>query len=270
MARFVAAIDQGTTSTRVILFDRDGQIAALDQREHEQIHPQAGWVEHDPLEIWQRTQEVIAGALAGAGATAGDIAAIGITNQRETAVLWDRETGEPLHNAIVWQDTRTAALVRELAGEQGPDRLRERCRAAALDLLLGPEGRVDARLGARRARARRGRRAGLRHDRHLAAVEPDGRRSARDRRDQREPHDADGPADARLARAEPRADRHPALAAARDPLLERALRRGRPERAGRPSARRDARRPAGGAVRPDVLRGRATRRTPTAPARSCS
>ncbi len=157
MARFVAAIDQGTTSTRVILFDRDGQIAALDRREHEQIHPQAGWVEHDPLEIWQRTQEVIAGALTGAGATAGDIAAIGITNQRETAVLWDRETGEPLHNAIVWQDTRTAALVRELAGEQGPDRLREAVGLPLSTYFSGPKvaWMLDSVPGAR-ARAEAG------------------------------------------------------------------------------------------------------------------
>jgi glycerol kinase len=125
MSGYVAAIDQGTTSTRLILFDRDGRIAASDQREHAQIHPRAGWVEHDPMEIWQRTREVIGGALASAGVEAGEIAAIGITNQRETTVVWDRETGLPLYNAIVWQDTRTAALVAELAGVEGPDRLRD-------------------------------------------------------------------------------------------------------------------------------------------------
>src|SRR6202030_985452 len=111
MASYVAAIDQGTTSTRLILFDADGQIAAVDQREHEQIHPRAGWVEHDAAEVWRRTREVIGGALASSGAEAGEIAAIGITNQRETTVVWDRETGEPICNAIVWQDTRTAELV---------------------------------------------------------------------------------------------------------------------------------------------------------------
>jgi glycerol kinase len=125
MSSYIAAIDQGTTSTRLILFDRDGAIVTIDRREHEQLHPEAGWVEHDPLEIWRRTREVIGGALAGAAVEAGEIAAIGITNQRETTVVWDRETGEPLCNAIVWQDTRTAALVRELAGEDGLDRLRE-------------------------------------------------------------------------------------------------------------------------------------------------
>ncbi len=139
MASYVAAIDQGTTSSRLIVFDADAQIAAVDQREHEQIHPRAGWVEHDPLEVWQRTGQVIDGALAGAGMDGGEIAAIGITNQRETTVIWDRETGEPIHNAIVWQDTRTAGLVRELAGEQGPDRLRERVGLPLSTYFSGPK-----------------------------------------------------------------------------------------------------------------------------------
>src|SRR5258705_9425613 len=107
MARYVAAIDQGTTSTRLILFDSDGQIVGMDQREHEQLHPRAGWVEHDAGEVWRRTREVIGSALSGCGATAADVAAVGITNQRETTVVWDRQTGDPLCNAIVWQDTRT-------------------------------------------------------------------------------------------------------------------------------------------------------------------
>src|SRR3954451_23428167 len=157
MAGFIGAIDQGTTSTRLILFDRDGRIVAVDQREHEQIHPRAGWVEHDALEIWERTQEVIAGALAAAGIEAGEVAAIGITNQRETSVLWDRETGRPLHNAIVWQDTRTAALVRELAGEQGPDRLRDAVGLPLSTYFSGPKvtWMLDAVPGAR-ARAEAG------------------------------------------------------------------------------------------------------------------
>src|SRR2546430_11762401 len=113
MATYVAAIDQGTTSTRLILFDSDGRIAAMGQREHEQLHPHAGWVEHDPTEVWRRTQEVIADALADVSAPAAEVAAIGITNQRETTVVWDRQTGQPLCNAIVWQDTRTDATVRE-------------------------------------------------------------------------------------------------------------------------------------------------------------
>ena len=139
MGGYVAAIDQGTTSTRLILFDRDGRIAASDQREHEQIHLRAGWVEHDPMEIWQRTREVIGGALASAGVEAGEVVAIGITNQRETTVVWDRETGRPLYNAIVWQDTRTAALVAELAGAQGPDRLRDAVGLPLSTYFSGPK-----------------------------------------------------------------------------------------------------------------------------------
>jgi len=139
MARYVAAIDQGTTSTRLILFDRDGHVAGVDQREHSQIHPQAGWVEHDPGEVWLRTREVIGGALAGAGIEAGEVAAIGITNQRETTVVWDRATGEPVCNAIVWQDTRTGPLVRELAGAAGPDRLREAVGLPLSTYFSGPK-----------------------------------------------------------------------------------------------------------------------------------
>jgi glycerol kinase len=124
MARYVGAIDQGTASSRFIVFDVDGRIAAAEQLEHRQITPLAGWVEHDALEIWQRTSAAIDRALAALGAKAGDLAAIGIANQRETVVVWDRETGQPICNAIVWQDTRTAELVRSLAGDAGIDRLR--------------------------------------------------------------------------------------------------------------------------------------------------
>src|SRR3954471_3319227 len=124
MSKYVGAIDQGTTSSRFILFDKDGNIGHIDQREHEQINPKAGWVEHDATEIWQNTRRVINGAMSDADVEAGDVEAIGITNQRETTVVWDRETGEPIHNAIVWQDTRTGGLVRELAGDEGVDRLR--------------------------------------------------------------------------------------------------------------------------------------------------
>ncbi len=125
MPKYVAAIDQGTTSSRLILFDKDGRIQQVDQREHEQITPKAGWVEHDPKEVWQRVRDVIGGAMASSDAEAGDVAAIGITNQRETTVVWDRETGDPVYNAIVWQDTRTEDIVQELAGDEGVDRLRE-------------------------------------------------------------------------------------------------------------------------------------------------
>jgi glycerol kinase len=120
----VGAIDQGTTSSRFIVFDRSGTIVSVAQKEHAQIYPRPGWVEHDPVEIWRNTQEVIGGALAREGLKAADLAAVGITNQRETTVLWDRKSGAPLHNALVWQDTRVADLVGAYAREGGQDRFR--------------------------------------------------------------------------------------------------------------------------------------------------
>jgi len=122
--RFVAAIDQGTTSTRCLLFDQDSRITGGYQLEHRQLLPRPGWVEHDPLEIWERTGRVVQGALTAAGATAAQIAAVGIANQRETTVAWRRDTGLPYYPAIVWQDTRTEALCRQLAEAGGPNRFR--------------------------------------------------------------------------------------------------------------------------------------------------
>jgi glycerol kinase len=124
MADFIGAIDQGTTSTRFLIFDRAGQIVASAQREHRQIYPQPGWVEHDPEEIWLWTSEAIAEAMAQRGLHSSDLAALGITNQRETTVLWDRETGRPLANALVWQDTRVDEYIPELARKGGPGRFR--------------------------------------------------------------------------------------------------------------------------------------------------
>ncbi len=122
---YIVAIDQGTTSTRAILFDQQGSPVSSGQLEHRQIFPQPGWVEHDAAEIWRNTREVIGAALSKADVTRHDIAGIGITNQRETAVVWDRATGEPIHNAIVWQDTRTQGLVDALAADGGIDRFKE-------------------------------------------------------------------------------------------------------------------------------------------------
>jgi len=124
MAEFIGAIDQGTTSTRFLVFDRAGHIVASAQKEHQQIYPQPGWVEHDPEEIWFRTQEVIAEAMDQRGLKPGDLAAIGITNQRETTILWSGKTGKPLANALVWQDTRVAEYIPEFAREGGADRFR--------------------------------------------------------------------------------------------------------------------------------------------------
>ncbi|WP_462417428.1 glycerol kinase GlpK [Kytococcus sp. Marseille-QA3725] len=144
--RYMLAIDQGTTSTRAIVFDHDGRPVASDQVEHQQILPRPGWVEHDPQEIWRTTRSVIAGALSAADTNAGHLAAVGITNQRETTVVWDLHTGEPVHHAIVWQDTRTRSTVEELASEPGPDgeplgedRFRDTCGLPLTTYFAGPK-----------------------------------------------------------------------------------------------------------------------------------
>jgi glycerol kinase len=139
MAKYVGALDQGTTSTRFMIFDHAGQVVAIDQKEHEQIYPKPGWVEHDPAEIWTRCVEVTRGALAKAGIGAGDLAAVGVTNQRETAVVWDRRTGKAVYNAIVWQDTRTDTIVNEFAKEGGQDRLRAKVGLPLATYFSGPK-----------------------------------------------------------------------------------------------------------------------------------
>jgi glycerol kinase len=157
MSRYVAAIDQGTTSTRCVIFDHAGRVVSVEQREHQQHFPAAGWVEHDPLEIWANTQQVTSGALATAGLTAREIAAVGITNQRETVVVWDRRSGEPVYNAIVWQDTRTDRLCAELGGSTGALRYQARTGLPLSTYFSGPKIRwiLDHVDGARQ-RAHRG------------------------------------------------------------------------------------------------------------------
>ncbi|MHC4070581.1 MAG: FGGY family carbohydrate kinase, partial [Planctomycetota bacterium] len=139
MMKYIAAIDQGTTSTRCMIFDHAGNVIAIEQKEHEQIYPQPGWVEHDPLEIWVRTKEVILGALSNAVMTAEDIAAVGITNQRETTLIWDKNTGKPVYNAIVWQDTRTDKICKELAEVGGQDRFRAKVGLPLATYFSGPK-----------------------------------------------------------------------------------------------------------------------------------
>ncbi len=157
MAKYSAALDQGTTSSRAMIFDHSGRVVAVSQKEHEQIYPQPGWVEHDPLEIWARCQEVLDEALEKAGATAADITALGITNQRETTVVWDRKTGKPIHNALVWQDTRTDKIVDELSANGGQDRFRSKVGLPLATYFSGPKVRwiLDNVPGAR-ARAEAG------------------------------------------------------------------------------------------------------------------
>jgi glycerol kinase len=139
MAKYVAAIDQGTTSTRCMVFDHSGQVVSVDQKEHEQIFPQPGWVEHSPTEIWERTQEVVKGALSKGNLTTADLAAVGVTNQRETTVVWNRKTGTPVHNAIVWQDTRTDRICNELAKDGGQDRFRQKVGLPLATYFSGPK-----------------------------------------------------------------------------------------------------------------------------------
>ncbi len=139
MPEYIAAIDQGTSSTRFILFNHAGQIVAVDQKEHQQFYPQSGWVEHDPMEIWIRTQEVILNTLQKSGIHPSQIAALGITNQRETTVIWDKTTGQPLHPAIVWQDTRTDGICSMLAREGGQDRLRDKTGLPLATYFSGPK-----------------------------------------------------------------------------------------------------------------------------------
>ncbi|HWO69351.1 MAG TPA: glycerol kinase GlpK [Actinomycetota bacterium] len=139
MAQYAGALDQGTTSTRFMIFDHGGRVVGIDQKEHEQIYPKPGWVEHDPKEIWTRSVEVIEGALAKAGAQASDLAAVGVTNQRETTVVWDRKTGEPVYNAIVWQDTRTDQICNELMADGGQDRFRPKTGLPIATYFSGPK-----------------------------------------------------------------------------------------------------------------------------------
>jgi glycerol kinase len=137
--KYIAAIDQGTTSTRCMIFDYSGKVVAIDQKEHQQIYPQPGWVEHDPLEIWIRTTEVVNAALEKGRLTRDNIAGIGITNQRETTVIWDKTTGKPVHNAIVWQDTRTDSLCNQLAEDGGQDRFRAKVGLPLATYFSGPK-----------------------------------------------------------------------------------------------------------------------------------
>ena len=139
MAEFVGAIDQGTTSTRFIVFTKQGKLLTSYQLEHEQIYPKPGWVEHNPLEIWDKTQQVIRKGLEFASIDADQLAAIGITNQRETAVVWDKRTGKPFYNAIVWQDTRTDKICQELGGAKGADHFRDKTGLPLATYFAGPK-----------------------------------------------------------------------------------------------------------------------------------
>lgn len=143
MPKYIGAIDQGTTSTRFILFNHSGEVVAVDQKEHRQIYPKAGWVEHDAVEIWQNTQDVMRGALKKVSSNQysviSEIAALGVTNQRETTVVWDKKTGKPIYNAIVWQDTRTDVIINKFAKKGGQDRFRKKTGLPLATYFSGPK-----------------------------------------------------------------------------------------------------------------------------------
>ncbi len=251
---YVLAIDQGTTSTRAILFDAQGQVRQAAQIELTQYYPQPGWVEHDPEEIWQ---SVVSTCREAAAAADGPIAAIGIANQRETTVLWDRATGRPVHNAIVWQDRRTADLCARWRREGLARNRRAAHRARHRSLFLRFEDPLAARRRAGPAPARRGRRDRLWHDRQLSVVAADRRPAPRDRRDQCRAHDAVRHRPFRVGRRASRRIPDPARDPARGAryrrrfrhCLARIVRRRDPDRGA-------GRRPAGGADRPGLLQAR--------------
>ena len=139
MAEYAGALDQGTTSTRFMIFDHSGKVVGIDQKEHEQIYPKPGLVEHDPMEIWQRSEDVITGGLKKAKIKASDLAAVGITNQRETTVVWEKSSGKPVYNAIVWQDTRTDKICNDLAKDGGQDRFRSKVGLPLATYFSGPK-----------------------------------------------------------------------------------------------------------------------------------
>jgi len=159
MTQYIGAIDQGTTSSRFIIFDRKGRIVGVEQKEHRQIFPEPGWVEHDPMEIWNNTRAAISRALDKSGIPGSDLAAIGITNQRETTVVWDKNTGKPYYNAIVWQCTRSDEICRKLTKERGQDRFRDKTGLPVATYFSGPkikwilENVPEARRGADRGEA---------------------------------------------------------------------------------------------------------------------
>lgn len=139
MGKNVAAIDQGTTGTRCMIFDRAGNVLSSDYEEHRQIYPRPGWVEHDPLEIWHKVERVVRGALARTSLAVEEIAALGITNQRETTLVWDKTTGQPYHNAIVWQCTRTRDICQRLMDEGLAPHFRERTGLVVATYFSGPK-----------------------------------------------------------------------------------------------------------------------------------
>ena len=190
MKQYVIALDQGTTSSRAILFDREQNIIAMGQKEFPQHYPKAGYVEHDPMEIYSSQYGVMVEVLAKSNVQPEEIAAIGITNQRETTIVWDKETGRPIYNAIVWQCRRTAPLCEELKRRGLEDYIRERTGLLHRCLFFRHQDQVDPGQCAGCPPDGQGRPSALRHGGYLADLEADRRARACDRLHQRQPHHA--------------------------------------------------------------------------------
>ena len=257
--RYVAAIDQGTTSTRCLVFDRQGRLVALAQQQHTQHYPRPGWVEHDAAEIWSLVRRLLPEALRNGGLEASQIVSLGLTNQRETVVVWDRRhrrTRRPRPSSGRTPDRRPAST--HIAGQLDPACLHRPNRAPPRHLLHRPQAALAA--GERRSPAAPcgGRGAPVRHDGHVAAVESHGRRQRRrprDRRDERQPHHADEPPDPAVGPRAPRGHARPEGRPARDPAH---LGRARHHRRPRPRHTCECRhrRPAGFPLRTDGFRVR--------------
>ena len=179
MKKYILALDQGTTSSRAILFDKASRIVSSVQREFTQFYPKEGWVEHDPLEIWNTQSAVMREAVEKAGAKPSEIAAVGITNQRETTVVWNKKTGKPIHNAIVWQCRRTASLCDQLKAEGLETYIKEATGLVVDAYFSGTKVKMDFGQRDRGPSPRRAGRDSLRNDRHLASLEPYERRGPR-------------------------------------------------------------------------------------------
>ncbi len=255
---YILAFDSGTTSVRAILFDREGRIRSAAQKEIRQIFPKPGWVEQDPREIWFSQISVAVEALGRARIRPSDVAGVGITNQRETTIIWDRKTGDAVYNAIVWQDRRTAQACDKLRAAGHDRQVRNRTGLLLDAYFSGDKDRLDSRQRAGRARAGRGGRSPLRHGRHLADLETDQRpQRPRDRPEQRLAHAALQHSHRRVGPGPAQALQHPRRPAARGPHIERSLRRNQHlARLAKDAHRGHRGRPAGRSLRPDVRASR--------------
>ena len=268
--KYIMALDAGTTSNRCILFNARGEMCSVAQKEFTQYFPKPGWVEHDANEIWTTQLGVALSAMNEVGASAEDIAAIGITNQRETTIVWDRDTGEPVYHAIVWQCRRTSEYCDALKARGLTDLIPGKDRAGHRRLLLGHKAQVDLGQRARRACACRARRAAVRHGGDVAHLEADLRQGPRDRLLQRQPDDAVQHPHAGLGRRDTENSRYTALYAAATRAQQRVLRVRRPDALRRRDPDRGGGgRPAGRAVRPDLLSPGARPKAPSARAAFC-